>query len=366
MSLLLGLRRVSQSFNTLIRCRSLAHHHFNTQSCSRRVLFLAERFGPQLPSEQCFYSANIFKDGTLGPATRLPPTPIPFRSHISVESSWSTTAVLNDKISLHVGSHIHIYSPNTGEDSTFPDYPQHEFEIGFYNCFCGHFSYFGVDPLSNEHKVLFLQMVINKTYLWVFTPASGSWRRIEPRVPGPGPYKFDFPGEDEKEKVVFANGAIHLFICHAFDRRTFLPVKFILVFDMKEEKFRKISLPYDSDSFSGKLIQTCGRLAFIEDVCGKRCGGSLDHELKFWILEDYKWVYKPIHFPFSCCFVYTNLLAFNYITGKMLLQFRDTTLFLYCNTKTGTFREVQVSGFPHGNGSKHDYFGFRVIDVKFG
>ena len=109
----------------------------------------------------------------------------------------------------------------------------------------------------------------------------------------------------------------------------------ILAFDMKEEKFKKKSLPYDSDSFSWKLIQTCGCLAFIEDVWGKQCGGSSDHKLKFWILVDYKWVYKPIDFPFRCCFVYTNLLPFNFITGKMLLQFRDTTLFLYVRPDGG-------------------------------
>ncbi|KAE8023630.1 hypothetical protein FH972_009305 [Carpinus fangiana] len=263
MSLLLGLRRVSQSFNTLIRHRSLAHRHFNTQSCSRRVLFYAVKGGSShLPSGECFYSAKIHKDGALGPAIRLPPISIPFE-----KISGSTTAVLNDKISLRIGRKTRIYSPDTGDCDGAHD-----------------------DPA----------------------------------------------------------------------------VKYILAFDMKEEQFRKIPLPYDSDSFSGYLIQTCGHLAFIEDMWKKGWEGSSDDKLKLWILEDDKWVYKPIHYPLRFWFVYSSLLAFNYITGEMLLQFRDTTLFLYCNTKTGTFREVQVSGFPHGNGSKHDYFGFRVIDVKFG
>jgi hypothetical protein len=66
MSPSLGLRRVSQSFNTLLRHRSLAHRPFTTKSPTGRVLFLAHSTPPM---EQCFYSAKIQKDGTLGPAT---------------------------------------------------------------------------------------------------------------------------------------------------------------------------------------------------------------------------------------------------------------------------------------------------------
>jgi F-box interacting protein len=331
----------------------LARRHFNTQSCSRRVLFYATRGRSPLPLEKCFYSAKIHKDGALGPAIRRPPISIPFE-----KISRSTTAVLNDKISLRIGSQTHIYSPDTGEYSTLPDYPPLDFKD-----YCRYYSYLGVDTLSNEYKVLLLQTVGPVKYTWVFTPASGSWRRIiEPRVPHG--YTLDFLDEDDNNKVVFANGAINFFSCDgAHDDPA---GKYILAFDMKEEQFRKIPLPYDSDSVSGYLIQTCGHLAFIEDMWKKRWEGSSDDKLKLWILEDDKWVYKPIHCPFRFWFVYSSLLAFNYITGEMLLQFHDTPIFLYCNTKTGTSREVLVSGFPHGNGSKHDYFGFRVIDVKFG
>lgn len=85
-------------------------------------------------------------------------------------------------------------------------------------------------------------------------------------------------------------------------------MKYILAFDTKEEQFREIPLPYDFDYFSEKLTQTCGRLAFIEDMVGKRCGGSSDDKLKLWILERGRQVglqTNSFSIPFLVC-VYTS------------------------------------------------------------
>ncbi|XP_059446896.1 F-box/LRR-repeat protein At2g40920-like [Corylus avellana] len=337
MSLCLGLRRVSQSFNALIRHRSLAHRHFTTQSCSRRVLFFVRNLG-----NGYFYSAKIQKDGTLGPATMLPSVP----SEILPEILSSESYVTNDKILFLLGWKLHIYRPDTGEYSTLADLPPRHPAL-HYKYFNSVY-YFGFDALSNEHehehKVLLVQSVyygeaLWKRLFWVFTRGSGSWSQI-PKIVG-------FRGDSDQ---VVANGAIH-FNYNSYGRR---PEKYILAFDMVdmvEGQLRKIPYPPD-DSFHGYLTQFGGRLAL---------RGYYDSEeeydkLKLWILEDYnnhKWVKQTIHMPFGWM-RFNYVLALNLKTGEMLLQSKvsdrgsldRSRYFLYYNMKTGTFRRVEVNGLP--------------------
>lgn len=335
MSLCLGLRRVSQSFNTLIRHRSLGHRHFSTQSCSRRVLFSVQNLG-----NKYFYSAKIQKDGTLGPATMLPSVP----SEILPGILSSESAVTNDKILFRLGCKLHIYRPDTGEYSTLADIPLRP--PALYDWYLDKVYYYGFDILSNEHehKVLFVQNVyyrkLLKTLFWVFTRGSGSWSQIHP-----------FPLEQIKlfftrSDPVFANGAIHF----NHDSYNGKPEKYIFAFDIVEGQVRKI--PYPDDSFWGDLTQFGGRLAL-----RKYYDSEEEYDkFKLWILEDYnnhKWVMQTIHMPFG--WTRSNkVLAINLKTGEMLLQpnvsvrgsLDHRRFFLYYNMKMGTFRRVEVTGLP--------------------
>ncbi|KAE8023678.1 hypothetical protein FH972_009350 [Carpinus fangiana] len=331
MSLCLGLRRVSQSFNTLIRHRSLAHRHFTTQSCSRRVLFFDGR-----SEYEYFCSAKIHKDGTLGPTTILPSVP----SEILRAVSFSKSAVINDKILFSLDQKLHIYRLDTGEYSTLADLPR---PPGLYYPYIDEVHYLGFDTLSSEHEHEFLlvqRFVLGNLFerlCWVFTRGSGSWRQI---------HSFPLEGEqiklvDDYSSGVVANGAIH-FNSH-FSYGGTSTGKYILAFDMVEGQVRKI--PYPDVSFYGYLTKFGGRLALRGDFV------SDDDNYQLWILEDYnnqKWVKETIHLPFG--WMGSNrLLAFNHNTGEMLLQSKcqseDSPSLLYYNTKMGTFRRAEVTGF---------------------
>jgi hypothetical protein len=234
--------------------------------------------------------------------------------------------------------------------------------------------------LSNEPKALFVQNVwlsetSSKRLFWVFTRGSGSWSQIHPFP------KFDFPLD--LRQVVFANGAIHC-ICDAdahLSSRRGPSKKHILAFDMVEGgQLRKI--PHPDDSFPGELTQFGGRLALIEDFSSRESSFSFGSEkgsdeveydkLRIWIFEDYKnlkWVKETIHLPFDWM-RYNHLLAFDYNTGEMLLKsqgvaghFLDSLYFIYYNTKTGTFRREEVTGFP--NWVKEDRIYFQIVEVTF-
>ncbi|KAE8023756.1 hypothetical protein FH972_009423 [Carpinus fangiana] len=189
------LRRVSlsQSFKTLKR-----HRHLTTESCTGRVLFLAERAEEGVEceeQEQHFYSAKIQK-AILGPAIKLPP--IPFKS-------LNHSEVCNGLLCHREDSQFYIYSANTGEVSTLPDVPTPEFPYEPESLE----HYFGFDPLSNEPKVLLCQGVLAQCgtmeeRFWVFTRGSGSWNRIHPSPPHP----LESLSFSEKDHV-FANGTVH-------------------------------------------------------------------------------------------------------------------------------------------------------------
>jgi F-box interacting protein len=254
--------------------------------------------------------------------------------------SSSKSAVINDKILFCLDRKLHIYRLDTGEYSTLSDLPR---PPGLYDRYWDTVHYFGFDTLSSEHehKVLLVQSVCLGTLFerlfWVFTRGSGSWRQIHP-----------FPLEREQMQLVdkcsngvVANGAIHFNHHFIYSGST---DKYILAFDMVdmvEGQIRKI--PYPDVSFHGYLTQFGGRLALR--------GDTYDDKFHLWILEDYnnhKWVKETIHLPFG--WMGSNrLLAFNHNTGEMLLQsechLEDSPYFLYYNTKMGTFRRAEVTGF---------------------
>jgi F-box interacting protein len=354
---LIGLRRVSQSFNTLIRHR----RHFAAQSrIGRRVLFFAERIRNRVVEEHYFYSAEIQKSGALGPATKLPP--IPFES--VVHNFQPRNGLLHLR---SVDGKLNIYCADTGELSTVPDDPTPPLAFSG-EPFRQKSYYFGFDPLSNEHKVLLVQtMDFSKSDFWIFTLGSGSWRRIHPLPPHrvhplPPHRTFRFLHSDYAEEV-FANGAIHWMVDDYDSYNIGAPEIYIFSFDMVEEQFRMI--PHPDVSFPGKLTELGGRLALIDDF---RWRVDVEYDkLHLWILlevcNNHKWVKETIHLPYAWM-IHNEILAINHDTGEMLLQPAKQLLpakrrvgnltimpkrerLLYYNTKTGIFRWTELSGFPH-------------------
>jgi hypothetical protein len=225
--------------------------------------------------------------------------------------------------------------------------------------------------LSNEHKVLLVQTLPDsqnplKRLFWVFTRSSGSWSQIHPFPPE---QVFGFP-KNEQGDVVFANGAIHCI----YDPESGPSDKYILAFDMLEGQLRKI--PYPDDSFPGELTQFGGHLALIENSSffpfGSQKGlpGVEYDKLQLWVLKDYKnlkWVKETIHLPFGWM-KYNLLLAFDYNTGEMFLKPElnqcFTEYFIYYNTKTGTIRHLEATGFPPW--CKDDVHAYvPIIEVNF-
>jgi F-box interacting protein len=298
--------------------------------------------------EHHFYSAKIQKGDTdtdtflLGPAIKLPP--IPFKSLTQMDLSQ----VRNGFLCHREDSQFYIFSADTGEVSTLPEVPTPEFpcdrhRLEFENRLE---HYFGLDPLSNEPKVLLFQSVPaqggpKKERFWIFTRGSGSWNRIHPSPPcgswnrvHPSP-----PFYDTFRSSAFANGTIH-WICGKKDNYSY-PRQSILAFDLVEEKFREI--PHPDDSFSGTLTTFGGRLALMEEYDG------FEDELPCWILEDNgKWIKETIHFPFDWG-ENKEILAFDINTGEMLLSpqlLGEKQCLFYYNTKTRIFRTADLTGFP--------------------
>jgi F-box interacting protein len=306
-------------------------------------------------NEHHFYSAKIQKgdtDALLGPVVKLPP--IPFKSLTGMDVSQ----VRNGFLCHWEDSQFYIFSADTGEVSTLPKIPTPEFPCHRYSLK----HYFGLDPLSNEPKVLlFLRFPAQggsydyEERFWIFTRGSGSWNRIHPSPP----FFHSFGS------AAFANGKIH-WIYEQSDDYSY-PRQSIFAFDFVEEKFREI--PHPDDSFGGKLTTFGGRLALMEEYDGfeeelrERLGEN--DKLPCWILEDNgKWIKETIHFPFSWR-KNMYVLAFDNNTGEMLLDSykcrgKKKCLFYY-NTKTRIFRTADLTGFPQWDQSLFLY----PVEAKF-
>jgi F-box interacting protein len=298
--------------------------------------------------EQHFYTAKTQK-AILGPAIKLPP--IPFKSLIHSE-------VRNGLLFHREDSQFYIFSADTGEVSTLPDVPTPEFPYEPYKFGDSFRHYLGFDPLSNEPKVLLCQRVLAqegppKKRFWIFTRGSGSWNRIHPSPLQPREcFKFF------KKDPVFANGTFHWIYDNNedhFDAYSY-PKKYILAFDMVEEKFRKIEIPHP-DYSSGELTTFGGRMALMEAYELRE-----NDKMRFWILENNdKWVKKTIHFPFGWS-KYMHIVAFDTNAGEMLLK--SSYSFFFYNTKTGIFRTAELTGFPQWCHSKW-YPSLYLGEVKF-
>ncbi|XP_059446864.1 putative F-box protein At3g52320 [Corylus avellana] len=351
MSLLLGLRRVSQSFNTSICRRSFAHCHFTTQSPTGRILFLANLS----QREQYFYSAEIKEGGTLPPIS----VQIFEEDRFQFCNGLLYTHGIGQNCMIGDGGKNYIISPDTGEVSPLP-YELRQWRIGD-----GFDQYFGFDPSSNKHKVLIVHY--DMWLFRIFTLGSGgSWRTIHTFL---SKEKINHPWP---RNVVYANGTIHWFYFgseYVVDHpdveiyyrirgrgRNDLHQKCIVCFDMADEQFTRIHFP-DDDSFPQYLTEFGGRLALLEEFVlrnRKMLGYNvLDVEydkLQYWVLEVYKWVKETIHLPFGWM-RHNNVVAFNNNTGEMLLTSANrrrnpvnVKSLLYYNTKTGFFRRPQLTG----------------------
>ncbi|KAE8023003.1 hypothetical protein FH972_008760 [Carpinus fangiana] len=329
MSPLIGLRRVSQSFNTLIRHR----RHFAAQSrIGRRVLFFAERIKNRVVEEHYFYSAEIQKSGAQA---------LPLSSPQSLSKASGTISSPATACSTFAAWTINYTSivPIPESSLRFP-------MILLLR------SLFPVNLFAKRVTTLGLIRCPTSTRSSLFKP----WTS-QNRISG-----FSRWAADRGTEEVFANGAIHWMV-HDYDSYNIGdPEIYIFSFDMVEEQFRMI--PHPDVSFPGKLTELGGRLALIDDF---RWRVDVEYDkLHLWILEvcnNHKWVKETIHLPYAWM-IHNEILAFNHDTGEMLLQPAKQLLpakrrvgnltimpkrerLLYYNTKTGIFRWTELSGFPH-------------------
>ncbi|XP_061993541.1 F-box/kelch-repeat protein At3g06240-like [Rosa rugosa] len=129
---------------------------------------------------------------------------------------------------------------------------------------------FGYDPKGKDYKVVRLLVYSLFSYWFkteVYTMGSNSWREIKTK------YTNDYHFKDCWDKQqLFYEGKYYWQVC-GFDRGHNLVHKFILSFDMGDELFYEISLPWqDTETYGG----TQGRLAVWK---GSIALVSFEHEI---------------------------------------------------------------------------------------
>lgn len=214
-------------------------------------------------------------------------------------------------------------------------------------CYC-----FGYDPLGNDHKVLHIRVVNvakGESECEIFSLARFAWKKIGPVV-----FPFDLEKDDWKygfKKSVCVNGAIHWLL----ERK-----HVIGMFDLKEEKFSVMPLPYPKvpHDVNYGLVQHLNHPYLIK-ING--CLAVICHEhfyarkqLEAWVLENYEnrvWVYKTITFPNNWREWSTHYLMDTIHTGEIMLGLdrtwrADCLSVPFYDMHKQSFRFVELTLFP--------------------
>ena len=236
---------------------------------------------------------------------------------------------INGLVCWHSARCAYICNPSTRKLVKLPIIPQTTRRIDSYN--------FGFDPSSKEFKVLSIRIswtVKGASFesFHIYTLGSDSWRQIHPALP------FVFSGHLPWSLIslinsVCLNGALH-WIHDYEDMAT------ILVFDLKDEKFRVIPLKSDVLLYASRIIllKVDGNLVV---VCIRHGLNYYENiEMEILTLEDYQneiWIKESIIIPFRWDLDNFDDYAIPAL-GKILLE-RKT---LFKNVSSG---EVHLEDF---------------------
>ncbi|CAK9149291.1 unnamed protein product [Ilex paraguariensis] len=284
---LVGFRCVSKSWCSFLTSNNPSFidlHLSRSQSClATTTNLLMSGYDKQLQRE-CLLLTDLEGGGR---ATRL---------LMAADTIENERLLLSENINGLVCWHntrcAYICNPSTRELVKLPIIPQTTRRIDSYN--------FGFDPSSKEFKVL------NFRISWtgngatcesfhIFTLGSDSWRRIHPALPFV--FSDNLPwGLFSLINAVCLNGALHWI--HE-DMAT------ILVFDLKDEKFRVIPLSSDVLLHASQniLLQVDGNLVVVCIRHGLNYYENMEMEMEIEILtlEDYQneiWIKESIINPF--------------------------------------------------------------------
>ncbi|KAJ0570202.1 putative F-box domain-containing protein [Helianthus annuus] len=215
---------------------------------------------------------------------------------------------------------------------------------------------FGFDESRNEHKVLNIRISGDKRFepsaveILIFSMSSYSWRKVNVELP------IDVARDHLYfyiKRSVCVDSVIHFMLVYSFD---------ILAFDLRTEKFSKISPPRDvvprdmrtTYTWDGKVFAKYNhpRLIKINGCVGVVCHDRVveSNEMDIWMLQDYEscvWVKETVTFPESWIkldgpFPLDSINTDEIIFSPSRLSRYVISVLIY-NMKSRHFRSVQVT-----------------------
>lgn len=348
---LMRFRCVCKSWSALT-CNPLfieTHRNFNGRNHTNLFLTTWDRATKQ----QQFFSIQIDQEGSPLPGTNhLLKLPTPLTKYPTVYNAHT----INGLVCLYFPHtsipnrskydfRVHLFNPCTRESIVLP------YSIRISGTF-HETNHFGFCPLTNEYHVLQVKKFLNRDMMedsrtifgnsiQIFILRMNSWRGIEVDH---NDQPFDFHTCQFHRRSVCIHGALHWL--HGTQ-------DLIVVFDLKDERFRVIPFPKDynyhtvyfSPTF-GSIVEVGGCLALIDD---KESNQSM---LRLWILKDYQnqvWVTETIIFPSLWESTFRPVPFGTIHTGELLfqspalvkLESSNVRVLLY-NMKSKSFRTIEI------------------------
>ncbi|KAE9465293.1 hypothetical protein C3L33_02798, partial [Rhododendron williamsianum] len=349
---------ICKHWRALIEDPTFAELHHNRAKCRPDSCYLVISFSPAINFDKIDFFSVGYEGGS---AQRLFTFPIQEKGWYHIKQS------VNGLICGYLikPRTIFIVNPTTKEVVTLP---QSSMSTGIFRFFGHPRLSFGFDPSTKQYKVLNVSPNLHPSatkrykvfnvspnlhpsantefaeysYQYeIFTLGTHSWRKIDV-VPPPPHFPFGFGG-------ICVNGVIH-WRSTSMKPSSTIDKEVIVAFDLKDERFRVISLP-EGPSAKPCLRELGGHLAACEDF-------PEDVPEELWILEDYEnWVWvKVIIMPPSDFVIVDGFQTNGAIqTGEILLYSPPmspycllTTLFdiYYYNRKKSSVRRIDITGLP--------------------
>ncbi|XLT92051.1 hypothetical protein HN873_013726 [Arachis hypogaea] len=302
---LFRLRFVSKLWHSLISDRHFAESHYNFHSASSRSLFLVKDY-----TNACCVPLDTLFDVAAAPPTfkevSLPSRKMPY-SLFCLLGSCRGFLLLEEK----PANFLVIWNPLTGSSKTISYshiaseiQPDDAFRYGF-----------GFDASRDDYLIVLYwhdNYYNEDVYLECFSLRTNSWIDLDAALPKPlGRWK------QRKRSDLFLHGAIHWLCCSSEDYID----DDILIFDLKERSFSKISIPKQLvGCYPIYLITVEGCLAlYLDDK----------HKTEIWVMKEYKvsssWILM-YDIPYGnnvpiCMSNGSDIIALNYTLRYSKLRF---------------------------------------------